>query len=154
MLPFWRPALGLSSMVATTSSPNSPRYYLDIDIDLTLNLAWKDRPFPGFGILILLSCLLWIFVFLTKKAYKVRVEKDQKAIRSTKWAANLAIFSQVMGDSMFNRWGTRPTWRCCRACWWRTCSTSTACLPPASVPSYGLSPSSTILQPQQLLLLR
>ena len=32
----------------------------------------KEQPFPGFAILVLLSCLLWIFVFLTKKAYKVQ----------------------------------------------------------------------------------
>ena len=37
----------------------------------------KEQPFPGFGILVLLSCLLWIFVFLTKKAYKVGLAKGQ-----------------------------------------------------------------------------
>ena len=38
----------------------------------------KEQPFPGFGILVLLSCLLWIFVFLTKKAYKVQAARGHK----------------------------------------------------------------------------
>ena len=37
----------------------------------------KEPPFPGFAILVLLSCLLWIFVFLTKTAYKVRFTKGK-----------------------------------------------------------------------------